>query len=140
MKVVINTLYGGFSLSHEGVLAYAARKGITLYPEKNEVFGYWDYWTVPKKDRLPDVSGEKWHVMTFEERKAYNEQYKREHLDNREIPRDDPDLVAVVEELGAKADGFCAELKVVEIPDGVEWQIEEYDGKEWVAEKHRTWG
>jgi len=30
-------------------------------------------------------------------------------------------------------------LKIVDIPDGVEWEIEEYDGMEWVAEKHRTW-
>jgi hypothetical protein len=35
--------------------------------------------------------------------------------------------------------GDFAELKVVEIPDDVQWQIEEYDGKEWIAEKHRTW-
>jgi hypothetical protein len=28
---------------------------------------------------------------------------------------------------------------VVEIPDGIEWSIQEYDGLEWVAEKHRTW-
>ena len=27
----------------------------------------------------------------------------------------------------------------VEIPDDVEWQIEEYDGSEWIAEKHRIW-
>ena len=27
----------------------------------------------------------------------------------------------------------------VSIPDDVEWQIEEYDGMEWVAEAHRTW-
>ena len=58
---------------------------------------------------------------------------------NRDIPRDDPALVQVVEELGAKADGSCASLKVVEIPDDVEWEIAEYDGREWVAEKHRTW-
>jgi hypothetical protein len=28
---------------------------------------------------------------------------------------------------------------VIEIPDDVEWEVEEYDGLEWVAEKHRTW-
>jgi hypothetical protein len=44
-----------------------------------------------------------------------------------------------VESLGALANGYCAELKVVEIPDGVEWSIHEYDGSEWVAEAHRTW-
>ena len=32
-----------------------------------------------------------------------------------------------------------ANHKIVEIPADVEWQIQEYDGMEWVAEKHRTW-
>lgn len=54
--------------------------------------------------------------------------------------RDDPDLTAVVQELGLEeAAGSCCELAFVEIPDEVEWQIESYDGKEWVAEKHRKW-
>ena len=48
-------------------------------------------------------------------------------------------LVAVVEMLGKAAAGECARLKVVRIPDNVEWEIEEYDGIEWIAEKHRTW-
>lgn len=54
--------------------------------------------------------------------------------------RDDPLLVACVEALGSKANGHCAELKVVEIPSDVEWQIEEYDGMEHIAEVHSTWG
>jgi len=58
---------------------------------------------------------------------------------DRYLDRDDPVLVAVVEELGTAADTSVSELRVVEIPDDVEWQIEEYDGSEWVAEKHRTW-
>lgn len=53
--------------------------------------------------------------------------------------RNHPLLVRVVEELGAKANGRFAKLKVVEIPDDVEWEIAEYDGNEHVAEKHRTW-
>lgn len=53
--------------------------------------------------------------------------------------RDDPILVAIVRELGKKANNRYANLKIVEVPDGVEWGIEEYDGIEWVAEKHRTW-
>ena len=53
--------------------------------------------------------------------------------------RTDAALVQVVEELGELANGPHAELKVVEIPDDVKWQIEEYDGSEWVAEQHRTW-
>jgi len=56
-----------------------------------------------------------------------------------EIKRNDPILVEIVEQLGESANGRFAELKVVEIPDDVVWGIEEYDGAEWIAEKHRTW-
>lgn len=55
------------------------------------------------------------------------------------IPRTDPDLITVVEILGAEAGGDSASLKVVVIPDNIEWQINEHAGVEWVAEKHRTW-
>ena len=54
--------------------------------------------------------------------------------------RTDEKLIECVEKLGDKANGSCAELVVLEIPDDIEYQIEEYDGAEWVAEKHRTWG
>jgi hypothetical protein len=53
--------------------------------------------------------------------------------------RGHPLLVRVVEELGDKASGQFAELVVVEIPDGVDYEIDEYDGNEHIAEKHRTW-
>jgi hypothetical protein len=60
-------------------------------------------------------------------------------VDVYSIKRDDTDLVVVVEELGAKANGTFAELKIVEIPEDVNWEIDEYDGTECVAEVHRTW-
>lgn len=53
--------------------------------------------------------------------------------------RSNPQLVKCVEELGEAASGELSELKVVEIPDDVEWTIQEYDGIEWIAEVHRTW-
>ena len=58
---------------------------------------------------------------------------------DRNIPRNDDALVQVVEELGNDANGAFAKLKIVKIPDDVEWQIDEYDGNEWIAESHRTW-
>lgn len=56
-----------------------------------------------------------------------------------DIPRDCPHLVAMVEEQGTAINSSYSYLKVVEIPEDVNWYIEEYDGKEWVAERHRTW-
>jgi hypothetical protein len=57
----------------------------------------------------------------------------------RDIARDDPYLIQVINELGETANTRFCTLKIVEVPADVEWLIEEYDGLEWVAEKHRTW-
>lgn len=58
---------------------------------------------------------------------------------NQTIPRDDSYLVKVVKELGSTANGPYANLKIVEIPEDIKWLVQEYDGTEWIAEKHRTW-
>jgi hypothetical protein len=58
---------------------------------------------------------------------------------DRDIPRDDPYLIKIIKEMGMAANGPHANLKIVEIPGDVEWLVQEYDGVEWVAEKHRTW-
>lgn len=137
MKIVINDCYGGFSLSDKAVHLLAQKKGLTLYPEKAS-FGLITYWTVPPEQR-PSEPQVPWVDQSLEERQAYNQAYGNSTFSNRPENRADPDLVAVVEELGKEADGAYASLSVVEIPDNVEWQIEEYDGIEWVAEKHRTW-
>lgn len=57
----------------------------------------------------------------------------------RNIERNNPILVEIVEQLGQSANTRFSKLKVVEISDDVRWQIEEHDGNEWIAEKHRTW-
>ena len=118
-KIVINTCFGGFGLSDAAMHAYAARKGKTVYPEKNGFLAT-TYWAAPPEKR--------------------NDGHDELRICDFDIPRDDPDLVAVVEELGKKAAGDYAALKVVEIPDGAAWEIAEYDGLEHVAESHRTWG
>ena len=59
-----------------------------------------------------------------------------------ELARDDADLIAVVEALGEKANDQYSELKVVEVPAWLRvkgWTIEEYDGREHIAERHYTW-
>ena len=118
VKVVINACYGGFSLSHEAIMRYAEIAGITLYLEQDKRFSYFNYWTKLKEERK-DENGGFWY--------------------DRDLDRSDPILVQVVEEMGEKSWGGCAELKVIEIPDGVTWEIDEYDGFEQVEEAHRTW-
>jgi len=58
----------------------------------------------------------------------------------RDIERDDPVLIAIVERLGELANGMFSKLAIVQIPADVEWTIEEYDGVEHVAETHKVWG
>jgi len=48
------------------------------------------------------------------------------------IPRHDPILVRVVEEL-KDSSGICADLDIEEIPDGTPYIIDEYDGLERVV-------
>lgn len=55
------------------------------------------------------------------------------------MDRSDPKLVAVVEEMGDAANDMHSRLKIVEIPSNVEWILMEFDGNEWIAEKHRMW-
>ena len=64
---------------------------------------------------------------------------EQDYYSDSSIARDDPYLVKIVRELGMAANGPHANLKIVEVPGDVEWDIAEYDGVEWVAERHRTW-
>jgi hypothetical protein len=111
-KIVINRCYGGFGLSDAAVELYAKLAGFVLVAEVGS-FGFTNYY----RNSISDNN----------------------YFCYRDIPRDCPHLVQVLETLGAEATGQYADLAVVEIPDGVEWQIAEYDGSEWVAEKHRVW-
>lgn len=75
---------------------------------------------------------------------AYKKFCKKEGRQAQEfywdIPRDDPALVHAVEKLGDRAADMVSRLKVVEIPDGIEWFVHEgQGGVEWVAEVHRKW-
>jgi len=140
--VVINEQHGGFGLSPNAIQRYLEIKGIEYYAEENDRFGGLmgrKYWLVPKEQQLQEPDAVTWHDMTMSERQQHNQLYDQQVFSDRDLDRDDPVLVQVVKEMGADAGGRFAALKIVEIPADVEWQIEEYDGQEWVAEKHRTW-
>ena len=145
MKIVINDKFGGFSLSHQGVMRYAEIKGIKLYPYIDDISKK----VYPDKATLdnPSILIHYVTVPTNEYEKVHakdkgNRNYSKSnelHFSAGDIERNDPFLIQVVEELKDKANGQCAQLKIIEIPDDIEWEIEEYDGLEHIAEKHRTW-
>jgi hypothetical protein len=140
MKIAINRCFGGFGLSHEAVLRYFEIKGITVYPEQGQdSWKFWTYWTVKPEDRIESKEGDAFYAMSMEDRRAYNQAHSEQTFYERDIARNDPALIQAIEELGEAAAGGFAEIAIVEVPDGVDWQIEEYDGMEHIAEVHRTW-
>lgn len=118
MRLVINAKCGGFGLSETAVRRYLQIKGVPVWVENRSVLGGALYWLAPAQGVDTD---------------------ERERFDDRNLERDDPVLLQVVEELGDAASGRFAQLKIVEIPDGVKWKIYEREGEEWIAEEHRTW-
>lgn len=142
-RVVINVCHGGFGLSEEAVLRYLELCGRKCWPEYDTKFSSLTgptYWLVPPGADRMESDPVNWSEMSLAERQAHNQKYSDQVFYDRDIARDDPFLVQVVQELGTDAaSGRHAELKVVEIPADVDWEINEYDGAEWVAERHRTW-
>jgi hypothetical protein len=60
--------------------------------------------------------------------------------DNYLAYRQDPRLIAAIENVGKEyASGGLAKVRIVEIPDDVNWEIKEYNGIETIHEKHRSW-
>lgn len=54
--------------------------------------------------------------------------------------RTNPKLIRLMETKGSEwCSGSFAELKVVEIPDNVQWEIRDYNGIETIEEVHRSW-
>jgi len=143
MKIVINECYGGFGLSKEACQRYFDLKGQQVWIEVDEKFSALDMftvWLVSPEKRLEIKEGEAYYKMSRDERTDYNWKYSQQiWYQGDNLTRNDPILVQVVEEMGDKAWGRYAKLAIVEIPDDVQWIIEENDGMEWVAEKHRTW-
>ena len=116
-KIVINKSYGntvdgGFCLSHRAFLELRGL-GQREAVQEPDLGAYWPAAAPPDEPRLNQCG--------------------------QLIPRDDEKLVQVVEALGAEANGHCALLKIVEIPNEVKWEIEKIDGVEHVSEVHRTW-
>lgn len=147
MEVVINGCYGGFSLSYEAIKRIMERKGMECYAysqkwtgnnfEKNytRYNGGADLFYCFSEDLGDSISED-------EISKVCNEEFcYTSYSFDKDEDRTDPDLIAVIKELGKAASGSCASLYIVKIPDEIPngWYIDEYDGMESIEENHRSW-
>jgi len=116
-QVVINTCYGGFGLSNKAMEMYLTRVG-----------------------KVPFYRYDRYGTSTYASKPFVNDKSIGEYYHTGDIGRDDPDLVFVVQSLGAaSASGYLSKLKIVEVPDDVEWKIHNHDGMESVSEKSNSW-
>jgi hypothetical protein len=113
VKILINVCFGGFGINRIGIEWLRARG----YPPALAQPLLGEPW--PDTDKLCE-----WEFPL--------------RIDGQE--RAHPLVIECAETLGCAAiSGEFAELKIVEIPDGVAWYIHEYDGTEQVYEQHRSW-
>jgi len=117
VKIVYNACYGGFSLSDEAIKLYAELKGIPMIFVVDEKFTSFTHTYM--------MSEEDYDKASEEERSNF-------YFSGRDIPRNDPHLAQVVEILGDRANGRCAELCITEFPKGTLYRIDDYDGCESV--------
>jgi len=143
MKVAVNKCFGGFGLSAKAKARLAELNETkaffyrqTKYTVKDGLEGY---------TRVPADSTEAKGVfinaitVDLGEKTSSMPDDEALWLSDYRLERTDPKLIQVIEELGDEASGPCAKVRVVEIPDGIQFEIDEYDGMEHVAEVHRCW-
>ncbi|MFS0506286.1 hypothetical protein ACLWN1_13575 [Lactiplantibacillus plantarum] len=150
MKIVINRKFGGFGLSNISMIHLAKRKGITVYPyllrlnfgelpehmtttftryhgEPDESLKLLTQLKLFRKDLELDT-------FTLQDRvdlDDYMEKYDPWNWNPNDY-RTDKDLIAIVTEDDKAATTRFSKLVVVDIFDGHDYEISEYDGMEQV--------
>ena len=135
MKAVINVCYGGFGLSDKAIEKILQRKGLGCY---RYVRSGEQYIRFDPKNIEPNTSYD-FYYATVDCGKAIERIPEESGWWYWNLERTDKELISVVEELGEKANCRYSKLKIVETPDDVQWEIDDYDGWESVEEVHRSW-
>lgn len=150
MKVVINRCFGGFGVSALALKELVKRNAKCIksftpkfyYGGENRIFSEryeWEFMWKKDFDNFVDIGdgfkADKNDHLVYKDGLLYQ-------LSVRGDPdvRCDKDLIEVIEMLGTKKSSSCfAELIIVKIPDGIKYDIYNYDGVESIHEVHRVW-
>lgn len=151
MEIAINKQYGGFALSHKAKMRLYELKGITVYPyfqDQDYETRVFTFLKVPKDYNTPKNEFGKsiWYFKenpkcesmtialdgefpeTIEDEEVFGEGYYHENKD-----RIDKDVIQTIKELGNEVNTRVSTIEIIEIPDGYEFTIHDYDGIETVC-------
>ena len=132
MKLVINDCYGGFGLSPKGCKRYLELKGQEAYFYIQTAYKWSDnVMKFERVDNVDDIDTLFFSCTTYDQGKTISD-FPKDTFYSKNLKRNDPTLIQVVEELGDEASGKCSHLIVVEIENGRWYKIDEYDGYESV--------
>lgn len=135
-KVILNKDFGGFGISKKGYELYARKKGLDLYMYEAEYSGKKTIYKRTDNDTLFT----KYFTKNFGDTvNISDEDYKQYSLNLDEGSREDTVLIEVLEELKEEANGKYSDLKIVEIPDDLDYVIDNYDGIETLHQKVQEW-
>ncbi|MBC2104020.1 hypothetical protein [Listeria booriae] len=142
MKVVINDCYGGYALSSMAVIKILQRKGQTVFAylqinNRNEFRLAEELQPIDASFESKGIDADELYYFSEPLELSQNGYIDIDTLKNKtqidiDFERDDLDLISVIEELGDKANGVFAELKVVEVDNSKYWGVCEYDGDEHI--------
>lgn len=142
MKIVINKCYGGFGVSPLGLKMYAELKGKKAYFYTQTKYSFIDKVDEYSKIKTPSRDSMGIYCSTKDYGKSFSQFPKdsdKTFIWEHNLKRTDKSLVKVVETLGVKANGWAANLRVIDILDGISYEIDDYDGIESIHEEHRSW-
>lgn len=145
MKIAVNKCYGGFELSEKATLRMAELKGIKLaiYYEYMYFHNDGEVYTKYFKERQKDADNFSmaYYLIVDPKKTELDELEMANYLTNEgsyyksfyeDSSRVDSELIQTIEELGEEANSSYSNIKIVEIPDGSDFSINEYDGMETV--------
>ena len=150
-KVIINKCFGGYGFEPFTIQKYAEAKGLPLFWYERD----YEYDAGRLREKLDRTTISKIETMEglrmgiYPMQKDMGDSFIFEWGNNegiffempeKEESRTDPVLIEIIEKYGDRNRHGCHAPTVVEVPDGVEWVVDEYDGLESLHEAHRIFG
>lgn len=137
MKIILNKCFGGFGLSAKAYKLYCEKKGLECYFYKTvglHTYKKIDFDNACKTSYFYCFTKDLGKTTTI----CSDDNAKYDLHLNKSL-REDKTLIEVVEELREEANSWASRLVIVEIPDNLNYVIDDYDGFETLHEKVQEW-